>query len=501
MPMFRKILVANRGEIAARIFAACRQLRVSSVAIVSDSEQGAAWSSLADEYVHLPGASASESYLDQAAIIQAAKDMAAEAIHPGYGFLSENGEFAQACADAGIIFIGPSARAIQQMGDKAAAREIARHAGAPVIPGVDGQGKSIKALQKEAEKIGYPVLIKARAGGGGKGMRVAGSATELAEAVPTARSEAQSAFGNGEILLERFFSHIRHIEVQLLGDHAGNLLHLFERECSIQRRHQKIIEETPAPNLEPSVRARICQAAAALGRAVGYVNAGTVEFIVDEHGDFYFLEMNTRLQVEHPITEATTGLDLAAWQIRIAAGERLPFNQTDIIRQGHSIECRIYAEDPADNFMPSIGKVERCIFPRMAGVRVDAGIVGGSSVTPYFDPMLAKIISWGENRYESRRKMIAALRETIILGVVTNIPFLLDILAHPDFRDGDTPTNFLEKQMPAWQPQSLNQVDLNLAMAGIELFQKRRASRHSEDKHTHQNPNPWQQIGNWRNLA
>ncbi|MCP4428735.1 MAG: ATP-grasp domain-containing protein, partial [Chloroflexi bacterium] len=382
--MFNKILVANRGEIARRILLACRELGVRAVAVYSEADQGAPWTRLADESYPLPGVTAVDSYLNQAALFEIARTSGVDAIHPGYGFLSENASFAQACADNGFIFIGPSPEAMRLMGSKASARELAQQAGVPVVPGVDGAGKTNVELTAAASVIGYPVLIKASAGGGGKGMRVVWSPDELEGALQAARKEARSSFGDDHIILEKYFTEIHHVEIQVLADGHGTVLHLFERECSIQRRHQKIIEESPAPVVkDDGLRLRMAEAAVSLARAVNYVNAGTVEFIVDGAGDFYFLEMNTRLQVEHPITELVTGLDLATWQIRIANGETLTVAQETIRQRGHAIECRVYAEDPANQFLPSIGEISFYQPPSGPGVRVDDGIETGMQVSPY----------------------------------------------------------------------------------------------------------------------
>ncbi|MEJ2748082.1 MAG: acetyl-CoA carboxylase biotin carboxylase subunit, partial [Anaerolineae bacterium] len=468
--MFNKILVANRGEIARRILLACRELNVRAVAIYSEADRDAPWVRLADESYPLPGVTAAESYLNQAAILQIARTSGVDAVHPGYGFLSENASFAQACADNGLVFIGPGPEAMRLMGSKAEARRLAQAAGVPVVPGLDGAGKSDADLQAAADKIGYPLLIKASAGGGGKGMRVVESAAELDGALQAARHEARSAFGDEHIILERYFTEIHHVEIQILADQQGRVLHLFERECSIQRRHQKIIEESPAPVIvDEGLRRRMAEAAVSLAQAAGYVNAGTVEFIVDEAGNFYFLEMNTRLQVEHPITELVTGLDLAVWQIRIAAGQPLPFDQSAISQRGHALECRIYAEDPARQFLPSIGQISYFQPPFGPGVRVDGGIESGTQVTPYYDPMLAKVITWGHTRPEAVAKMVRALRDTIVLGVTTNIPYLLAILQEPDFVQGRTSTHYLDAHFADWQPEvHISESDW-LAVAALEV--------------------------------
>lgn len=503
--MFKKVLVANRGEISKRIFHACQELGVRTVAVYSAADADAPWVRLADEGYLLPGVSAAETYLNQSAILQAAQKAGVDAIHPGYGFLSENATFAEACRQHGIKFIGPTPAAIRVMGSKATARAVAQQAGVPVIPGVDGIGplgihKTDEELLAAAHIIGFPVLIKASAGGGGKGMRVVWSTGDFVDALQAARSESRSAFGDDHVLLEKYFTEIHHVEVQVLGDQHGNLVHLFERECSIQRRHQKIIEESPSPAVTPQLRQQMTEAALALARAVQYESAGTVEFVVDGSGQFYLLEMNTRLQVEHPVTEAISGLDLAAWQIRIAAGERFSLTQADINQRGHALECRIYAEDPANQFLPSIGEITFYQRPGGPGIRVDDGIESGSAVTPYYDPMLAKVITWGADRAEAIRKMVRALQETVILGVTTNIPYLLAILSHPDFGQGRTPTNFLSEKMPAWQPAATPDDDVWLALAVHEaLHGQAQPAVATHNANQPAVPDPWAITDGWRN--
>jgi len=502
--MFSKILIANRGEIAHRLITACHELGVKAVAVYSEADANAPWVRLADESYLLPGVTAVDTYLDQELIFTAARLSGSEAIHPGYGFLSENPAFAAACVERGFVFIGPSAEAMQQMGSKASARRIAEAAGVPVVPGVDGAGLSVAALQQTAAEMGFPVLIKASAGGGGKGMRVVWSASEFADAVQAAQREAKSAFGDDHILVEKFFTEIHHVEIQILADVHGNVLHLFERECSIQRRHQKIVEESPAPVItDDGLRQQMATAAVSLAAAVGYISAGTVEFIVDGEGSFYFLEMNTRLQVEHPITELVTGLDLAAWQIRIAAGEKLSFGQDEIQQRGHAIECRIYAEDPAMQFLPSIGSITLYKRPSGPGVRVDDGIETGSEVTPYYDPMLAKVITWGQNRAEAIRKMVRALRETAVLGVTTNIPYLLAILQEPTFLAGNTSTNYLQIHMPDWSPNDVVPSDQDWIITAVFELLQGRGKRGGGGTAVHQDssqPDPWQSESTWRNV-
>ena len=500
--MLSKILVANRGEIARRIFLACRELGIRSVAIYSEVDSGAPWARLADESYPLDGVTARETYLNQDAILAIATTTGADAIHPGYGFLSENPEFAEACEQHGLHFIGPSPQAMRQLGSKASARDLARRAGVPVIPGVDGIGRSDEHLRQAAEQIGYPLLIKASAGGGGKGMRIVQASEAFADALHQARNEARSSFGDDHVLLEKYFTDVRHIEVQVLGDGHGNIVHLFERECSVQRRHQKIIEETPAPAIDDKQRQAVCQAALALARSVGYVSAGTVEFIVTASGEFYFLEMNTRLQVEHPITELVTGIDIAAWQIRLAAGEALTFRQEEIIQRGHALECRVYAEDPANGFLPSIGKLAFYRAPSGPGVRVDDGVETGSEVSPYYDPMLAKVITLGHDRHEARRKMVRALEDTVVLGVRTNIAYLLDILQEPNFVSAELTTNYLDERMSSWGEQAGVGNSTWLAIAAWEALRARRANEGAKANGDAGGvaSDPWRDAESWRNV-
>jgi 3-methylcrotonyl-CoA carboxylase alpha subunit len=454
--MFRKILVANRGEIAARVIRACREMGILTVAVYSEADRRSVHARLADEAVFIGPAPAGQSYLDIERILQAARERNAEAVHPGYGFLSENEHFAQAVRDTGLVFIGPPPEAIAAMGDKGRARALVQQYGVPVVPGYQDDpdtASSDQALVQQASSLGFPVLVKAAAGGGGKGMRVVHAAGEAAEAIAAARREALHAFGDQRLILERYIPHARHIEFQVLADHHGNTLHLFERECSVQRRHQKIIEETPSPLLSHAQRMQMGAAAVAAAQAVGYQNAGTIEFIVDpDRQEFYFLEMNTRLQVEHPVTELVTGLDLVQWQIRIAAGELLTFQQDDLRQRGHAIECRLYAEDPADNFLPASGKLLQFVEPRGPGVRVDGGYASGDEVTIHYDPLIAKVIVWGENRPAAIRRMLAALRETVLLGLTNNNAFLQDVLADEDFQRAEVDTTWVERHFGDWQP-------------------------------------------------
>jgi acetyl-CoA carboxylase biotin carboxylase subunit len=445
--MFKKILIANRGEIAIRIMRACRELGIQTVAVYSEADKQAQHVQQAEEAIPIGPAAPKESYLNMEKMIDAAKQTYAEAIHPGYGFLSENASFAAAVASAGLTFIGPSAESIRAMGDKAESRIRMKEAGVPTVPGYEGL-ESVDDFVQAAKEIGYPVLVKAAAGGGGKGMRVVNKEGELSEAIESARREAQHAFGDERLLVEKYVAGAHHVEIQVFGDGHGNLLHLFERECSAQRRHQKIIEETPSPLLTSELREQMGQAAVAAARAVNYYNAGTVEFIVDPNSStFFFLEMNTRLQVEHPVTELVTGLDLVHWQLRVAAGEPLPFSQSHLSQRGHAIECRIYAEDPANGFLPSTGNLLRFIEPRGPGIRVDSGFTAGDEVTHFYDPLLAKLIVRAEDRASAIQRMQAALKEFIVHGVVTNLDFLQAVLRHPDFAGGNVSTRWVETNL------------------------------------------------------
>src|SRR5215216_3122639 len=445
--MFNKILVANRGEIAIRIMRACKELGIQTVAVYSDADKDALHVQHAEEAIQIGPAAPQKSYLDMDRIIAAAKQANADAIHPGYGFLSENASFAEKVASAGLAFIGPSADSIRAMGDKAESKIRMKEAGVPTVPGVE-ELDSEEDFEKAAREIGYPVLVKAAAGGGGKGMRVVNTESELSEGIESARREALNAFGDERLLIEKYVANAHHVEFQVFGDQHGNLVHLFERECSVQRRPQKIIEESPSPLLTRELREEMGKAAVAAAKAVNYYNAGTIEFIVDpEPLKFYFLEMNTRLQVEHPITELVTGLDLVHWQIHIANGERFPFAQSHFIQRGHAIECRVYAEDPADGFLPSTGKLLQFIEPRGPGIRLDSGFAAGSEVTHFYDPLLAKLIVHAEDRVSAIRRMHAVLKEFIVHGVITNIDFLQAVLAHPDFANGQVTTRWVENNL------------------------------------------------------
>src|SRR5215469_7653246 len=456
--MFTKLLIANRGEIAIRVMRTARRLGIATVAVYSEADANAAHVAFADEAIHIGPPPAKESYLDIGAVIGAAKTSGAEAVHPGYGFLSENAEFAEACAKAGIIFIGPPAEAIRAMGLKDRAKRLMANAGVAVVPGYQDEDQSPKTLAAEAARLGFPVLIKATAGGGGKGMRRVDSADNFAAAFEGARREAASAFGNDRVLIEKYIARPRHIEMQVFADTHGNAVHLFERDCSLQRRHQKVIEEATAPGMPQALREAMGAAAVKAAKAVGYVGAGTVEFIADSSEGlkadrFWFMEMNTRLQVEHPVTEMITGFDLVEWQLRVAAGEPLPKFQSEIRANGHAIEVRLYAEDPRKGFLPSTGRLEHLRLPAEAdGVRVDTGVREGDSVTVYYDPMIAKVIAHDETREGAVARLANALCETQIAGVRTNAGFLIHALRHRDFLAGEIDTGFIDRNIDALLP-------------------------------------------------
>jgi len=447
--VIKRLLIANRGEIAVRIIRACRELGVETVAVFSDADAHAPHVLAADAAVGLGPPPPRESYLKVDSLIDAARDSGADAVHPGYGFLSERAHFARACEEAGLIFVGPPSSAIERMGSKVGARRLMQEAGVPVVPGEAPEDQGDRALIAAAEHVGFPLLVKPSAGGGGIGMKVVRDLAALAPAIAQARREAQAAFGDGTLYIERLVERPRHVEVQIFADAHGAAVHLFERECSVQRRHQKIIEESPSPALTPALRARMGEAAVSAARAAGYRNAGTVEFLLEGAGDqarFYFLEMNTRLQVEHPVTEMVTGVDLVHAQIRVASGEALPWTQSSLAQRGHAIECRVYAEDPAHGDLPQAGRLLLYREPQGPGIRIDSGVVEGSEVSVHYDPMLAKLIVSGETREAARRRAIEALGRFILLGVRTNIPFLLQLLQHPRFVEGAIDTGFLDRE-------------------------------------------------------
>lgn len=504
--MFSKILIANRGEIAVRITRTLREMGVRAAAVFSEPDAGALHVREADEAYPLGGTTSAESYLRGEKLLEIARAHGADAIHPGYGFLSENAAFAQACADAGVTFIGPTPAAIRAMGDKILAKETMRKAGVPVVPSAECQdGDTLDAVAKRAAGVGFPLLVKAAAGGGGKGMRLVREAGELATLMEAAKREAQKAFGDGRVFLEKYIDRPRHVEFQIFGDARGGAVHLFERECSIQRRHQKIIEETPSPAVTPLLRERMGGAAVQAARAIGYQNAGTVEFILSPSGEFYFLEVNTRLQVEHPVTEMTVLKDLVRAQVLVAAGGPLPFRQDELRQHGHAIECRIYAEDPAHGFLPCVGRLERFIPPAGPGVRVDAGFTEGDEVTTYYDPMLAKLIVWGEDRAAALARMRAALRRFVILGITTNIEFLHDCIAHPAFERGEIDTHFLQTHDIAGQTHD---IDPRATRIPDEVYLAAALTRGADRHHgagvhtlhtgTDIQADPWRSFSGWR---
>jgi acetyl-CoA carboxylase biotin carboxylase subunit len=495
--MFRKVLIANRGEIAVRVQRTLRELEIPSVAVYSEADARAAHVTRADEAYLLGAAEAAASYLNQDKLIEVARRAGCDAVHPGYGFLSENATFARRCAAAGLTFIGPPPDAIERMGSKIGARALMKKASVPVVPGSDGASQDLTALEKAAANIGYPLLVKASAGGGGKGMRVVASKSEFRRAAELARGEAENSFGDGTIYLEKYLERPRHVEFQVFGDDHGNLVHLFERECSIQRRHQKIIEETPSPALDADLRRRMGAAAVAAARAVGYRNAGTVEFMLDAHGEFYFLEMNTRLQVEHPITEMVTGLDLVALQLQVAAGEPLPQPALEPLQRGHAIECRVYAEDPERGFLPSGGTVLRIRHPGGPGVRVDGALRDGLDVPIHYDPMLAKVIVFGSDRGQAIERMRRALAEFVLLGVPTNLLYLQSILDTPEFRSGELTTHFLTEHLAGWKPAAVTVPEEGLAALLLhDLLGGREAAQAGIDRVV--SSSPWQTLAGWR---
>jgi 3-methylcrotonyl-CoA carboxylase alpha subunit len=503
--VFGKILIANRGEIACRVISAARALGVRTVAVYSDADRGARHVELADEARRIGPAEARESYLRIDAILGAARATGAEAIHPGYGFLSENEDFAAACAKAGIVFIGPSAGAIAAMGDKAAAKRLMEKAGVPLVPGYHGEQQDAGFLQKEAGKIGYPVLIKASAGGGGKGMKVAADAQGFAAALASARREAKSAFGDERVLLEKYLERPRHIEVQVFGDSHGNVVYLFERDCSVQRRHQKVLEEAPAPGITAGRRKQMGEAAVAAAKSINYTGAGTVEFIATQDGTFYFMEMNTRLQVEHPVTEMITGIDLVKLQLAVAAGEPIPFAQNEIPMSGHAIEARIYAENPAKGFLPATGTLRHLrepaageFGPHARPLRIDSGVREGDAITPHYDPMIAKLVAWGENREIALGRLRAALAGCEIVGLATNVEFLERTVACKAFASGDLDTGLIERSRAELFPAEAGAGDEDLAAAALaellaEQAQSAAAAQASGDPHS-----PWHIVDGWR---
>ena len=498
--MFQKLLIANRGEIALRIISACRELGIQSIAVYSDIDKRAPHVAAADHAMAIGPAPASESYLSISRLLEAARLSGADAVHPGYGFLSENAGFAAACEQAGLIFVGPPSKVIAQMGSKIDARRLMHAAGVPVVPGETPEDQSDQGLIQAVQRVGLPVLIKASAGGGGKGMRRVATGAEMTDAIQAARREAVAAFGDGTLYVERLIERARHVEVQVFADARGQVVHVFERECSVQRRHQKIIEESPSPGLTSEVRARLTAAAVKAATAVRYQNAGTIEFLVDTQGGgnavpFYFLEMNTRLQVEHPVTEQVTGVDLVRAQLLVAAGEPLPWSNDVLHQRGHAIEARIYAEDPARAFLPQAGTLLLYREPKGPGIRVDAGVIEGSEVPIYYDPLLAKIIASGETRQLAARRLIEALRDYPVLGIRTNIPFLLRVLEHPRFQAGQIDTGFLDAEgagLAVDPPQEVPAV----VQAALAAHDQR--STHSGTALSGDTWDPWSRLNGWR---
>ena len=498
--MFKKILIANRGEIAVRVIRACREMGIETVAVYSGVDSTALHVQLAAQAVLIGPPPPLESYLNIDKIIETAKDTGAEAIHPGYGFLAENPDFAERCEKERLIFIGPTSKALRLVGDKVASRNTMQEAKIPVIPGMMVKGGDLKEFQREAERIGYPVLLKASAGGGGKGMRVVRSAEELKGAVEAGRREAKASFGDESVYLEKFLEEPRHVEFQILADNFGEVVHLFERECSIQRRHQKIIEETPSPALDDALRHRMGETALKAIKASGYTNAGTVEFLLDPDKNFYFLEVNARIQVEHPITEMVVGVDLVKQQIRLAAGERITLKQESLSQRGHAIECRIYAEDPGQGFLPAPGKILFLHEPRGPGIRHDSGVFSGYEVPVHYDPILSKLIAWAEDRESVRRRMVHALEDLVILGIKTTVPFLRDLITHPAFQAGNTNTRFIEEYFSDWTGDEKGGDGERIALmaAAVDAFEG--VSRRGRIPVGVKTPTPWQSVGKWEIL-
>jgi 3-methylcrotonyl-CoA carboxylase alpha subunit len=486
---FRTLLIANRGEIACRVIRTAKAMGLRTVAVYSEADRDALHVAMADEAVLLGPARARDSYLNIERLIEAAHKSGAEAVHPGYGFLSENPEFAQACLDAGLVFVGPTAAMMMAMGSKSGSKMLMEQAGVPLVPGYHGEAQDDATLSKAADEVGFPVLVKASAGGGGRGMRIVRSAGELAGAITSAKREAKAAFGDDRMLIEKFVDNPRHIEVQIIGDSHGNLLSLFERECTLQRRHQKVIEEAPSPTLDAAQREAVCAAARKAAAAVSYVGAGTIEFVSDGK-DVFFIEMNTRLQVEHPVTELITGIDLVEWQLRVAFGEKLPLAQSEIRLNGHAIEARVYAENPHKNFMPSVGRIRTWRMPEPSdGLRIDAGYREGDAVSPHYDAMLAKVIAWAPTRDGAIARLNRGLTDADVRGIVTNIPFLSALVTHPDVRANAIDTGFIERELKNLTPAPPAPHDLELGAAVAAILageaQAARAEPHS----------PWRTAG------
>lgn len=501
--MFKTILIANRGEIACRIAATARKLGIKTIAVYSDADAQAKHVRHGDVAVRIGEAPALQSYLKGDVILAVAQQHGAQAIHPGYGFLSENEGFAQACAQAGLTFVGPPASAIAAMGSKSAAKTLMAQAGVPLVPGYHGENQDIAFLRQQADTLGYPVLIKASAGGGGKGMRVVESSQDFEAALVSCQREARASFGDDRVLIERYLQKPRHIEIQVFADTHGNCVYVFERDCSVQRRHQKVIEEAPAPNMDPKMRRDMGEAAVAAAKAVAYVGAGTVEFIVEPDGRFYFMEMNTRLQVEHPVTEMITGIDLVEWQLRVAAGEPLPLNQEQLQFSGHAIEARIYAENTENGFLPSVGRLTHVQLPEHIAfanglVRVDGGVRGGDDISPYYDPMIAKLIVWGATREQALARMQQALAETQIVGVHTNINFLSRLIADESFALADLDTGLIERRREKLIPPPSLSADHVLGCAVMAVLSEESAESSFQTQHQQTVVDPWSIQDGWR---
>ena len=493
--MFKKILIANRGEIAVRVIRACREMRISTVAIYSEADRHALHVRLADEAYCAGPPPSSKSYLMMDTIIGIAKKSSASAIHPGYGFLSENAKFAEACEQAGITFIGPDPYTIEMMGSKTLARQTMIKAGIPVVPGTESALKSDEEAFQVADEIGYPIMLKAAAGGGGKGMRLVKDEKELSSALRAARSEGKAYFGSDEVYIEKYLENPRHVEFQVLGDKHGNIIHVFDRECSIQRRHQKVIEESPAPAITPEIREKMGKVAVSVAKAVNYISAGTVEFLVDKCKNFYFLEMNTRLQVEHPVTEMVTGIDLVKEQIKIAKGETLSIKQENVVQRGHAIECRIYAEDPDKNFIPSPGLITGLRVPGGPGIRDDSGVYEEFTVPIFYDPMISKLIVWGNTRQAAIARMERALREYVVTGIKTAIPFHLKVMKNKKFISGEIDTNFIDQEfLVLKEKHTLNDEKFALIASIVAAFRRDK----EKEKQFAKGESKGSAISNWK---
>ena len=500
--MFTKILIANRGEIACRVAATARRMGIQTVAVYSDADASAAHVAACDESVYIGGSEPRASYLRGDAILQAARQTGAQAIHPGYGFLAENEGFAQACAEAGIVFIGPPASSIAAMGSKSAAKTLMETAGVPLVPGYHGDNQDAEFLHQQADQIGYPVLIKASAGGGGKGMRIVKSSQEFPDALSSCQREAISSFGDDKVLVERYLTKPRHIEIQVFADAFGNAVYLFERDCSVQRRHQKVVEEAPAPGMTEERRREMGEAAVAAAKAVGYVGAGTVEFIAEPDGRFYFMEMNTRLQVEHPVTEMITGTDLVEWQLRVATGEPLPAEQDELFIEGHAIEARIYAENPEKGFLPSIGTLSHLSFPEhvkfeLGDVRVDGGVRQGDTISPFYDPMIAKLIVWAESREQAIARLQQALAQTQVVGVNTNVAFLGRLMQNSAFATADLDTGLIEKHSEQLLPAARASSIFTLASLTAAIMARQGQTGSTTNRYANK-ADPWSTTDGWR---